>query len=153
MNECEPVWSLSVRTRLIKSLRGRCWSGRRDRRLLVEQLSVSAAGRAGPKHDLKAKPALSAVRRGRSSSLDRSARCVSTLRRAGQSGASYVACVRRPSDGWRKAVAPCRPGEPKVLQPASYLEYGTRLLRGGCNNRQQRHQRLERREPARCHGS
>ena len=65
--------------------------------------------------------------------------CVLMTRRAGQSGARYVACDSRPSDGGRQllhvdlsslAVHASMTGEPKVLQPASYLEYGKRLLRG-----------------------
>jgi len=54
--------------------------------------------------------------------------------RAGQSGASYIGSDRRPSDGGRQSSVEAHwlrasTGEPKVLQPASYLEYGTRLLR------------------------
>ena len=83
---------------------GRRLDRRPGRRLMPDPVGRRPASRASlglhvpgwSQNDLKAKPALPAARRGRSSSL---------------------------------AVRASIPGEPKLLQPTSYLEYGKRLLR------------------------
>ena len=90
---------------------GRRLDRRPGRRLMPDPVGRRPASRASlglhvpgwSQKDLKAKPALPAAHRGRSSSLDRSSLAVH---------------------------ASSMPGEPKVLQPTIYLEYGKRLLRG-----------------------
>ena len=47
--------------------------------------------------------------------------------RFGRSPAARGMCVSPPR---LRSARRCRPGEPKLLQPTSYLEYGTRSLRG-----------------------